>query len=91
MEAIVWMSIRRRDTRSATIAGKFTDKEANCRLDNGTVIRARGWPRTTSQRPLLFAMHANFFFSRREDGLDVVRYKLRKPKVHARVVCPHPR
>lgn len=33
-----------RDVRSATIARKFTDKEANCRPDNGTVIRARGWP-----------------------------------------------
>lgn len=35
---------RQHDVRSATIARKFTDKEANCRLDNGTVIRARGWP-----------------------------------------------
>lgn len=38
------MSIRQRDVRFTTIARKFTDKEANCRLDNGTVIRARGWP-----------------------------------------------
>lgn len=42
--AIAWMSIRQHDVRFATIARKFTNKEANCRLDNGTVIRARGWP-----------------------------------------------
>lgn len=45
IEAIVWVS--RYDSmtyvHSATIARKFMDEEANCRPDNGTVIRERGW------------------------------------------------
>lgn len=51
---------------SATIARKFTDKEANCRLNNGTVIRTRGWPRTESKAAIIRG--ARVLSVWREDG-----------------------